>query len=98
MNFLDRQSGRRRGQRFELLQDNWSPSARVLVGTVGLGLLVRGGLASRLGGAALLARAMTNLDFATLFGFADPQDGIEVHKTLRVHAPAERVFDFWSHS
>src|SRR5690349_12313716 len=32
----------RRGQRFELLQDNWSPSARVVVGTVGLGLLLRG--------------------------------------------------------
>jgi uncharacterized membrane protein len=87
----------RRGQRFELLQDNWSPSARLLVGTLGLGLLLRGGLFSRLGGAALLARAITNLDFATLLGFADSQHGIEVHKTVHVHAPVEKVFDFWSH-
>jgi uncharacterized membrane protein len=87
----------RRGQRFELLQDNWSPSARLVVGTVGLGLLVRRGLLSRLGGAALIARAITNLDFATLFGFAAAGDGIEVHKTIHVHAPVDKVFDFWSH-
>jgi len=87
----------RRGQRFELMQDNWSPSARVLVGAVGLALLLRGGLVSRLGGAVLLARAISNLEFAILFGFGDAQDGIEVHKTIHVHAPAEKVFEFWSH-
>ena len=87
----------RRGQRFELMQDNWSPSARLLVGTVGLALLLRGGLISRLGGALLLARAITNLDFATLFGFGDAEDGIEVQKTIHVQAPVEKVFDFWSH-
>lgn len=87
----------RRGQQWELLQDNWSPAARVMVGTIGLGLLVRGGLLGRLGGAALLARAITNLDFATLVGMGEPEHGIEVHKTLCVHAPVEQVFDFWSH-
>jgi uncharacterized membrane protein len=87
----------RRGQRFELLQDNWSPAARLVVGTIGLGLLLRGGLIGRLGGAALLARAITNLDFATLIGMGAPEDGIEVHKTLCVDAPVEQVFDFWSH-
>lgn len=87
----------RRGQQWELLQHNWSPSARVLVGTVGLGLLLRGGLIGRLGGAALLARAISNLDFATLIGMGRPGDGIEVHKTICVHAPVEQVFDFWSH-
>jgi len=88
---------RRRGQRFELLQDNWSPSARLLVGTLGLGLLLRGGLIGRLGGAALLARATTNLDFATLFGFASPEGGFEVLKTIHVRVPVEKAFDFWSH-
>src|SRR5438046_2075932 len=53
----------RRGERFELMQDNWSPAARLAVGTVGLALLMRGGILWRLGGAALIARAITNLDF-----------------------------------
>jgi uncharacterized membrane protein len=88
---------RRRGQRFELLQANWSPSARVLVGTLALGLLMRRGVMSRLGGAALLARAITNLDFPTLFGFSGAEDGIEAQKTICVQAPVEKVFDFWSH-
>jgi len=87
----------RRGQRFELLQDNWSPSARLLVGTLGLALLLRGGVLSRLGGAALLARVATNLNFAALFGFAPSEDGIEVNKTICVNAPVEKVYDFWSH-
>ncbi|MFN2646012.1 MAG: SRPBCC family protein [Burkholderiales bacterium] len=87
----------RRGQRFELLQANWSPSARVLVGTLALGLLMRRGVFSRLAGATLLARAAANLDFATLFGFGAAEDGIEVQKTIRVQAPLDKVFDFWSH-
>jgi uncharacterized membrane protein len=87
----------RRGQQWELLQDNWSPAARLVVGTIGLGLLLRGGLVGRLGGAALIARAVTNLDFATLVGMGEPEDGIEVHKTICVAAPVEQVFDFWSH-
>ena len=87
----------RRGQRFELLQANWSPSARLLVGLFGFGMLMRGGVLSRLGGAALLARAATNLEFAALFGFSASEDGIEVQKTICVNAPVEKVFDFWSH-
>ena len=87
----------RRGQQWELLQDNWSPAARLVVGTIGAGLLLHGGLIGRVGGAALLARAITNLDFATLVGMGAPEDGIEVHKTICVHAPVEQVFDFWSH-
>lgn len=87
----------RRGQRFELLQDNWSPTARVAVGALGMVLLMRRGLLGRLAGSALLARAVTNLDFAALLGLAGPEEGIEVQKTIHVHAPVEKVFDFWSH-
>jgi uncharacterized membrane protein len=86
----------RRGQRFELLQENWSPAARLATGTLGFALLMRGGLLARLGGAALLARALSNLDLATLVGLGEPRDGIEVHKTICVHAPLEQVFAFWS--
>jgi uncharacterized membrane protein len=86
----------RRGQQWELLQDNWSPAARLVTGTLGLALLLRGGVIGRVGGAALLARAITNLDFATLVGMGEPEDGIEVHKTICVAAPVEQVFAFWS--
>ncbi|HET7362099.1 MAG TPA: SRPBCC family protein [Burkholderiales bacterium] len=86
----------RRGQRFELFQDNWSPSARVLVGAVGLGLLMRGGVLGRLAGAALVMRALSNLDFQTLVGLGEAH-GMEVQKTICVNAPVEKVFEFWSH-
>ena len=86
----------RRGERFELLQDNWSPAARLAVGTVGFALLLRGGILWRLGGAALIARAITNLDFATLIGTGAPGHGIEVQKTICVNAPVEQVFGFWA--
>ena len=86
----------RDGQRFELLQKNWSPAARFAVGMAGFALIARGGIVSRAGGAALLARAITNHDFATLLGFAGPQDGIGVQKTIHVDAPVEQVFQFWS--
>lgn len=84
------------GQRFELLQANWSPAARLLVGILGAGLLMRGGFFGRIGGAALLARAATNLDFATLVGLGATEDGIEVQKTICVNAPVSRVFAFWA--
>lgn len=86
----------RRGERFELFQENWSPAARLAVGAIGMLLLLRRGVISRLGGAALLARAAANLDFATLVGMGPPEDGIEVQKTICVNAPVEQVFGFWS--
>ena len=86
----------RRGERFELLQDNWSPAARLAVGSFGLALLLHRGLLWRLGGAALLARAITDLDLATLAGLGAPRNGIEVQKTICVAAPVEQVFAFWS--
>ena len=86
----------RPGQRFELLQHNWSPAARLAVGFVGLLLFLRGGITGRFGGAALLGRAISNLDFATLVGMGGSQDGIEVQKTIHVAAPVDKVFAFWA--
>jgi uncharacterized membrane protein/uncharacterized protein YwbE len=86
----------RRGQRFELLQDNWAPATRLVVGAAGLLLWIRGGLIGRTGGAALFLRAMTNLNFASLVGIGHPGEGIQVHKSICVNAPVERVFAFWS--
>lgn len=91
----------RSGERFELLQENWSPAARVLVGGVGATLMLaatraRGSLCALLGvsGGALVARAASNRDLASLLGFG--RRGISVQKTIYVAAAIERVFDFWT--
>jgi len=91
----------RTGERFELLQENWSPAARVAVGGVGAALMLaasqaRGALSALLGvsGGALVARAATNRDMASLIGFGSR--GIAVQKTIYVAAPVERVFEFWT--
>ena len=89
------------GERFELLQENWSPAARIAVGGAGAALMLastraRGGVCALLGlsGSALLARAATNRDIKSLLGFGER--GITVQKTIHVAAPVERVFEFWT--
>jgi uncharacterized membrane protein len=91
----------RPGQRTEFLQENWSPAARVVAGGAGAALMLaatsaRGGVCALLGisGGALLARATTNRDLASLAGFG--HRGITVQKTIHVAAPVEKVFDFWT--
>jgi uncharacterized membrane protein len=91
----------RTGERFELLQENWSPAARVMAGGAGAALMLAatrasGALCALLGasGGALLARAATNRDFASLVGLGSR--GISVQKTIHVAAPVGRVFDFWT--
>lgn len=98
------QGGRpRQGRRVELLQENWSPAARLVVGSFGAGLMVsatraRGGLCALMGltGAALMARAATNKTLASLLGFAEADHGIVVQKTINLDAPVEQVFAFWT--
>ena len=92
------------GNRFELMQENWSPAARLAVGSFGAGLVasalrVRGtGLCALLGvtGSALVARAATNKNLRTLVGLGDASQGIVVQKTINVDAPLEDVFGFWT--
>lgn len=91
----------RTGPRFELMQENWSPAVRLATGAAGAALLLsatraKGGLCALLGigGGALVARSLTNLDFATLLGFGE--HGITVQKTINVDARPEAVFAFWS--
>jgi uncharacterized membrane protein len=96
--------GRRRGgARFELLQMEWSPTARLLIGlaggTLGLVGLARAGLLGTLvtgAGLTLLARAVTNLELKRLFGIGAGRQAVTVQKTIDVVAPIEEVFDFWS--
>jgi uncharacterized membrane protein len=91
----------RHGERFELLQENWSPAARLATGAVGAALMLsatraRASIAALLAvsGGALLARAVTNLDLRSLVGLG-PR-GITVQKTITVEAPVETVFAFWT--
>jgi uncharacterized membrane protein len=91
----------RTGKRFELLQENWSPAARMIAGGAGAAMMIsatqaRGGMRALLGvaGGVLLARAAANRGVRSLFGFGER--GITVQKTIHVAAPVERVFSFWT--
>lgn len=97
------QGGRpRRGERFEVMQDKWSPSARLLVGTLGAGMVAHGaraggaaGVLSVLLGGALALRAASNVETPELLGMGSDNAGIEVQKTVRVGASLPYVFAFW---
>ena len=91
----------RNGRRFELLQDRWSPAARLLTGALGTGLMLRSlgarGLRGALLGAAgggLLARAVSNKDLASLVGIGGR--GVTVEKRIDVKAAPGEVFEFWT--
>jgi uncharacterized membrane protein len=96
-------AGRPREQRTELLQENWAPATRLLVGTLGSILAFQavrskgaGGSAVSLIGLGLLARAATNLPPGRLVGLGAGRRAIEVEKTIRVAAPVDRVWELWS--
>ncbi len=93
----------RHGARFELLQENWSPAARLATGAVGTGLLAasfraRAGMGAllRVAGGALVARSAANKGVLALLGLTGPDHGIVVRKTIHVEAPVEKVFAFWT--
>ena len=92
----------RTGRRFELMQENWSPATRLLVGAAGGLLALWGaprrdlaGLAGTTAGMALLARAWTNTDLRRLVGLGRHAAAIELQKTLRIDAPVAELFEFW---
>jgi uncharacterized membrane protein len=95
--------GRRIGDRFELMQEHWSPSARLFVGAGGAGMILAGlnrgaasGVALTTLGAVLLARAATNLEMKRLVGVGAGRRAVDVQKTISIDAPVEDVFAFWS--
>jgi uncharacterized membrane protein len=98
------QGGRPRpGDRFELTQENWSPTARLLAGAAG-GVLAAYGLSRRdplslaLGavGVGLLARGVTNLEMKRLVGAGGGRRAVDIQKTINVAAPVEEVYRFWT--
>jgi len=96
-------SGRPREQRPELLQENWAPATRVIMGTIGAGLMLQGvrskgavGRTLSALGLGLLTRAMTNLPARRLVGAGASRRAVDVQKTVVVAAPIERVWELWS--
>jgi gas vesicle protein len=73
------QGGKKRlGDRFELMQENWSPTARLLTSTAGgaalvYGLIRRNPMCLLVGtvGAGLLLRGVTNVELKRLIGIGD---------------------------
>jgi uncharacterized membrane protein len=96
-------SGRPRQQKPELLQENWAPTTRLLMGTLGAALALvgaqkKGAVGSSLGlvGLGLLARAATNLPSSRMVGLGAGHRAVEVQKTIQVAVPVEAVWELWS--
>lgn len=95
------QGGRPRTDRPDILENNWAPATRFLVGLGGAALALRG-LKGRgaspllaIAGAALLARATTNMELKRLLGVSGRR-GIDFNKSIYIDAPIEEVFGFWN--
>ncbi|MEW5918686.1 MAG: SRPBCC family protein, partial [Gemmatimonadota bacterium] len=94
-------SARRRGNGFELSQENWTPAARLLTSIAG-GAMAAYGLARRdrfgsalgMAGLALLTRGATNRRLGRVVGSSGGRRGITIQKTIDVEAPVERVFAY----
>ncbi|XYH95376.1 SRPBCC family protein [Sorangium sp. So ce1128] len=92
-------SSRRTGDRFELMQASWSPTTRVLMGALGMGLVGyaikrRDPLGVLLGvaGAAVLLRDISNRPAKRLLGVGAGRRAVDFQKTITVRAPITEVF------
>ncbi|HWP45490.1 MAG TPA: SRPBCC family protein [Blastocatellia bacterium] len=95
--------GYRPGDRIDLLQKNWSPTTRAIIGTAGAlttlyGARRRGILGTALGatGVGMLTTAITNMELKRLTGLGAGRRAIDIHKTMNISAPVEEVFKFWT--
>src|SRR5687768_2375997 len=87
------QGGRERpGNRFEFMQENWSPAARFVAGAAGASLAAYGGtrrdaLGAGLGvaGLLLLTRGITNTEFKRLAGFGSDEGSGQPQRALTGH-------------
>jgi uncharacterized membrane protein len=94
--------GREKAPRMDILQENWAPATRLLVGAGAATALayaarLRGPLGplARLAALTALARAATNLDLRRLSGIATERRGIDIRKSINVDAPVDEVYEFW---
>ena len=87
------QGGRERmGDRFEFMQENWSPAARFIAGAAGASLAVYGGarrdaLGAGLGAAGLLllTRGITNTGLKSLVGLGSNEGGSQQQQLTTGH-------------
>lgn len=86
----------------DILQRNWSPSTRVLMGLAASGLIGYGlfrrdawGVTGVAVGSAVLARSIVNQELRRVLGISKRPGVIHVTKTIHVNAPVEEVFQFW---
>jgi uncharacterized membrane protein len=91
----------RRPPTLDILQDNWAPATRAIVGGSGAALVAAGlarrdrtGIGLAATGALLVTRAVTNVELRRLFG-VDGRRAVDVQKTINVDVPIGHVFAFW---
>jgi uncharacterized membrane protein len=98
------QGGRpRTGDPVDVMQANWSPTTRLLMGAAGTALMMRCAT-RRTPAAALLCpvgfamamRAVTNLELGRALGATGGRRGTTIQKTTTIDRPVEEVFEFLS--
>jgi uncharacterized membrane protein len=94
---------RKTGEAPDLMQVTWSPTTRFIAGTFGGTLALYGarqlnvlGTAVATLGTAILARALTNMEFKRLIGLGAGRRALHFQKIINVESPVEDVFAFWS--
>ncbi len=95
-------AGRRVEQPLDVLQRNWAPTTRLMVGAAGCGLVGYGvvrrdwpGVLFSAAGSLIFARALTNLETRRLVGVGAGRRAVEFQKTIYIDAPVDVVFAFW---
>jgi len=97
---ISRAGGAHMPQRLDFSSERWSPAARALAGSLGVASLAaavherRSPLALLVGalGAGLIVRSVSNAPFKH---FSRGRGIVDLHATLEVNAPVERVFRFF---
>lgn len=91
------------GEHYDLMQENWSPATRLIMGSIG-GTLMGNCLVKRTPGAILLGtlgfgaflRSVTNQSMPSMSGGAATRRATGFSRSLHIEAPVERVFELIS--
>jgi len=85
-----------------LLRENWSPTARLIFGATGAGLVVAGarrrdwlGGGMAVLGLGVLSRAATNRPVRRMLGLAASRDSVDARQSISIETPVAEVYAFW---